>query len=333
MRYLSENEMTQMMGIGYFGEVRQGPDGNLYQWVQGVDGLGNPVGFWKALRRIGRRFRRFARRALPIVQQFAPFVPSIGPAVPVVTSAIPAATTPVTMPATPAETPATVATETSVPAETATAGWGLGEIGIGPDGNLYQWVQGVDGLGNPFRFWRRLKRLARRVVSRALPIVQQAAPFIPGGAAALTAATPILKEAGVTGYGGLGALYQAPDGSLYQVQGLAEDEELRGLAEDEELRGLNEDEELRGFGQEEELRGLEDDEELRGLDEDEELRGLTEEQDLSGFAQDDELRGLSQGYVREPGTSGLEAYLSPKPPETHTFTPPAQPPEMWKPLW
>ena len=40
MRYLSEDQVTQMMGIGYLGEVRQGPDGNLYQYVQGVDGLG-----------------------------------------------------------------------------------------------------------------------------------------------------------------------------------------------------------------------------------------------------------------------------------------------------
>ena len=28
---LGEDEVTQMMGIGYLGEVRQGPDGNLYQ--------------------------------------------------------------------------------------------------------------------------------------------------------------------------------------------------------------------------------------------------------------------------------------------------------------
>ena len=76
MRYLSENDVTQMMGSGYLGEVRQGPDGNLYQYVQGVDGLGNPVGgFW-------RRFKRFARRAvrkaLPYVQQFAPLMPGAG---------------------------------------------------------------------------------------------------------------------------------------------------------------------------------------------------------------------------------------------------------------
>ena len=41
-------DMTEIMGLGsYVGEIRQGPDGNLYEWVQGVDGLGNPIGFWK----------------------------------------------------------------------------------------------------------------------------------------------------------------------------------------------------------------------------------------------------------------------------------------------
>ena len=45
MRYLGEHELTQVMGIGRYGEVREGPDGRLYQWVQGVDGLGKPIGF------------------------------------------------------------------------------------------------------------------------------------------------------------------------------------------------------------------------------------------------------------------------------------------------
>ena len=45
------------------------------------------------------------------------------------------------------------------------------------------------------------------------------------------------RKKGVAGYDGFGALYAAPDGSLYQVQGLAE-EELQGFAEDEELQWL-----------------------------------------------------------------------------------------------
>jgi hypothetical protein len=41
-------DMTQILGLGsYVGELREGPDGNLYEWVAGVDGLGNPIGFWK----------------------------------------------------------------------------------------------------------------------------------------------------------------------------------------------------------------------------------------------------------------------------------------------
>jgi len=41
-------DMTQVLGIGsYVGELREAPDGNLYEWVAGVDGLGNPIGFWK----------------------------------------------------------------------------------------------------------------------------------------------------------------------------------------------------------------------------------------------------------------------------------------------
>ena len=145
----------------------------------------------------------------------------------------------------------------------------LGEVRQGPDGAHYQYVQGVDGLGNPIGSWWR--RLARR----ALPFVRRLAPFIPGGAAALTVATPFLKQAGVAGYGGLGALYQAPDGTVYQqVQGLDDDAELRGLDADDELHGLDDDPELRGFDEGEELHGFDEDTDLRGLEDDMELRGL-----------------------------------------------------------
>lgn len=351
MRYLSENDMTRMMGVGYLGEVRQGPDGNLYQWVQGVDGLGNPIGFWRGLR---KRLKKFVRRALPIAQKFAPFIPGASAALTV---------------ATPFLKHAGVAGYEGIGAlyeapdgslyqvqglgqdeefrgidedeMTQVMGVGyLGEVRQGPDGNLYQWIEGVDGLGNPVGIWGKLRRLARKAlkyhpvaaalkaarpfVQKALPIARQVAPFIPGGAAALTAAAPILKEAGMEGNDGLGALYQAPDGTLYQMQGLSEDEELRGLNEDEELRGFDEDEELRGFAE---------DEELRGMEQNEELRGLEEEQDLRGLAEDEELRGLDQGYIREPGTSGLEAYVPETPPQTRWFAQPTQSPEMWKPLW
>ena len=83
MRYLNGYERTQqMMGVGYLGEVRQGPDGSLYEWVQGVDGLGNPIGFWKKWIKKAlkyhptawalRKASPFLRRALPYVQGASP---------------------------------------------------------------------------------------------------------------------------------------------------------------------------------------------------------------------------------------------------------------------
>jgi hypothetical protein len=349
MRYLSEDQVNQMMGIGYLGEMRQGPDGNLYQYVQGVDGLGNPIGgIWSRVKRFARKA---VRRALPYVQQFAPLIPGVGPAVSVLTQAIPAAPAmaPVMVPASPAEAPVAMPTEAMAPTETATAGWGigedamtqmmgvgyLGEVRQGPDGNLYQYVQGVDGLGNPIGgFWSRLKR-GLRAVHR---LAQRGASFVPGpyGAAiraGLKIATPILQKAGVAGYEGLGALYQAPDGTLYQqVQGVDEDEELRGLDEDEELRGLDEDEELRGLSEDEELKGLDQDEEIRGLDADEELQGLAEDEELRGAGEDQDMQGID-GYVRQDGMSGLEAYVPQESPQTRWHVTPAQTPEVWKTLW
>ena len=71
----------------------------------------------------------------------------------------------------------------------AMAGWGLGSVGDiaeGPDGNLYEWVQGVDGLGNPIGFWKRLKRgkLASRLAetrSKARPQCDTTCPPAPRG--------------------------------------------------------------------------------------------------------------------------------------------------------
>jgi hypothetical protein len=236
----------------------------------------------------------------------------------------------------------------------------FGEIAEAADGNLYQWVQGVDGLGSPFGFWKKIKRLAKR----AMPLVQKIAPFVPGGAAALTVATPFLKHAGIAGLGEVGALYAAPDGSLYQVQGIDADDgidgfgdvdlnglsadELQGLAADD-LDGL-EDDELRGLS-EDELRGLEADDELSGFDEGADLNGFAATEpldgiaadDLNGFADndlngvsDDELRGIADdaqmsGYVRG-GINGIEGYRPDGPPSTPGFSPAPNAP-MWAPLW
>ena len=45
MRYLGDDEATQMKGIGLY----QGTDGNLYEWVEGVDAWGDSIGFWQGV--------------------------------------------------------------------------------------------------------------------------------------------------------------------------------------------------------------------------------------------------------------------------------------------
>jgi hypothetical protein len=57
MRYLSEDDATQMMGLGYVGEVYQGLDGHLYEWVEGVDAWGDSIGFWQGWPQPGFRGR------------------------------------------------------------------------------------------------------------------------------------------------------------------------------------------------------------------------------------------------------------------------------------
>ena len=210
----------------------------------------------------------------------------------------------------------------------------LGEVAAGPDGEQYQWVQGVDGLGNPFGFWKRLRSLAKR----ALPIARQFAPFVPGASAALTAATPFLRQVGVEGPDGLGALYEAPDGSMYQVQGIDAGDDLDGLADDDELRGLSE-EELQGLAADDELNGFGADEELQGIGAAEDaLEGVdAAEDDISGLA-DEEPRLMGDddpamsGYTRESGTSGVEGFLPDQPPRTPAFSASPNAP-MWAPLW
>ena len=231
----------------------------------------------------------------------------------------------------------------------------LGEIADGGDGHMYQWVQGVDGLGSTFGFWKRLRNLAKK----ALPIAKWAAPFVPGAAAALTVASPFLKKVGVAGPDGLGALYAAPDGSMYQVEGVDAGDDLNGLADDD-LHGLDADDDLNGFGADDELHGDDDlhgfaaDDELRGFEADDDLHGFAADDELHGFAADDELHGFAanddlngladddlrgignedtvNGYVRDRGVNGVDAFISERPRETPAFSPSPNAP-MWAPLW
>ena len=55
------------------------------------------------------------------------------------------------------------------------------------------------------------------------------------------------------------------------------------------------------------IAGLDEDEELRGLDADEELQGFAEDEELRGVGEDQDMQGID-GYVRQDGMSGLEAY-------------------------
>ena len=345
MRYLSEDQATQMMGIGYLGEVRQGPDGNLYQYVQGVDGLGNPIGgFWSSLKRGLRSVHRLAQRG-------ASFIP--GPYGAAIRAGLKIAT-PILEKAGVAgyegigalyEAPdGSLYQVQGLAADEELRGIGedamtqmmgigyLGEVRQGPDGNLYQYVQGVDGLGNPIGgWWSKIKRFHRGLHK----LVQKGASFIPGpyGAAiraGLKIATPLLQKAGVAGSDGIGALYQAPDGSLYQ--GVSENEALQGLDDDAELRGLEADDELHGLDDDPELRGFDEGEELRGLNDDMELRGLNDSEDLRGFDADQEMQGM-EGYIRQDGVSGLEAFVPQQSPQTRWHVAPAQAPEVWKTLW
>jgi hypothetical protein len=154
------SELTQIMGLGhYVGEVRQGPDAQLYEWVEGADGLSNPIGFWRGLKRL-------ARRALPLTR----FVPGYGTAIYAAGTA--------------AQRAGLLGTDST------------GKIGQGPDGQLYEWVEGVDGLGNPIGFWKILRRAAGGVLRQALPA---ASKLIPGAGALLPAATSLLRRGGGPG--------------------------------------------------------------------------------------------------------------------------------------
>jgi hypothetical protein len=203
------SELTQIMGLGhYVGEVRQGPDAQLYEWVEGADGVGNPIGFWRGIKRL-------ARRALPLTR----FIPGYGTAIYAAGTA--------------AQRAGLLGTDST------------GKIGQGPDGQLYEWVEGVDGLGNPIGFWKKLRRAAGGLLRRALPV---ASKFIPGASALLPAATSLLPQASqlIPGAGALlpaatsplppggepgtanGVLREGPDGQLYEVvEGIGEDGAVR----------------------------------------------------------------------------------------------------------
>lgn len=302
MRYLGDDEATQMRGIGLY----QGADGNLYEWVEGVDEWGEQE----------------------LSQAEDPALRGLGALY---------------------QAPDGTLYQMQGLAEGEEAGGEQPAGGEPPEGEEQPMkAMGPRAQGRQRFFRRRPQRPGPGVrggrprkkkkggffKKLLLPLAKVATGFIPGGGlirAGIDVAEKALKKPGVAGYDGLGALYAAPDGSLYQVQGFAE-EELQGFAEDEEFRGFAEDEELRGLDEDEELRGLDEDQELRGFDEGEELRGFAEDDDLRGLNEDQAMQGVD-GYVRQDGMNGLDAYVPQAPPQTRWHVIPVQAAEIWKPLW
>jgi hypothetical protein len=326
MRYLGEDEATRGIGQGYVGELYQDLDGHLYEWVEGVDEWGEPLGFWQglsdredpALSGLGALYEApdgtlYRVQGLAEEEEAAPAAD--GEAAPAEAAE----------PEQSAESGAPPATGPSRPRRFPRLRPVLRARRRPPHPRSRPSAR----PGRPGPGVRRGRPGGGGFFKKLLPVAKLASRFIPipgAGAAVragLTLASKLGTRKGVAGFGGLDALYAAPDGTVYQVQGLAE----------QELDGPYEEQEVHGFAEDEELRGLAQDEELRGLDQNEELRGFGEEEELRGLAQNEELRGLDQGYVREDAVSGLEAYVPTQPAKTRWFASPDEPPEVWKPLW
>lgn len=194
MRY-GPQDMTNMMGIGsYVGEMRRGPDGQVYQWVEGVDGLGNPIGFWrKAFKAVGKfaaklipaPIKKAARSVCSTINQLGPAVQLIPPAAPYYAAA---------------------------------SGFcrvlrGAGIAGVAEEAMEIPEAarQAAAAIPAP------VKGVARKVcgfVDRLGPIVR----FIPPVARpyqGIRKLCRVLRGAGVAGVGG--GIMQAPDGQLYEV--------------------------------------------------------------------------------------------------------------------
>jgi hypothetical protein len=345
MRHLIEDDGNEMSGFGDIAEVHEGPDGKFYEWVEGLSAWGEPVGYWQGLSEVA-------------VQPFAPdtalgalYQASDGSLYQLqgVAEGEPEAS---------AEEAPDDDGGGEQPDKPVKMGPGRpGEIRVGPDGRRYRWVLGVGAGGKRTGFWKRLRprprgrapqaqrsaaagrrpgprrpgqrpaggrRQRKPFLKRLLPFAKAAASLIPipgagqlvkGG---LTLADRAFTKKRVAGIAGLGALYQASDGSLYQLQGIDEDE-LNGAAATEPIEGYY-------AGAETDLDGLAQDE-IAGIDESDQVDGW-------GDAIDSQIEGddALDGYVREqPGN--LQAYVPVKPAETRTFDATREPPDNWKPLW
>jgi hypothetical protein len=290
---MAEDRLTQLMGVGYAGEIRQAPTGDLYEWTEGIDGLGNPVGFWKLLRKMAPRIRTALRRGqlLPIARLLPSLIPGWGPAI-----------------------AAGLTTATPLLRRVGLAGAnGLGEVYEGLDGELYE-VQGlaeddVTGLAE-----EELQGFAEDELSG----IDEADDLTGYGEADDLTGLAGLAEEELQGF--------AED----ELSGIEEADDLTGYGEADELTGLAEDDIL-GLA-EEELQGFAEDD-LSGIGQAVDLTGYGEAEDLADYGESDDVFQGIDGYVVAPGIQGLDAYVPPEPPRTRPFVRPRRPPEIWKPLW
>ena len=59
----SDWRQTRHLVMGsYAGEMRQGPDGRLYRWIERLDGLGNPTGLWTPLEKGTKAWQRLVEK-------------------------------------------------------------------------------------------------------------------------------------------------------------------------------------------------------------------------------------------------------------------------------
>ena len=71
MNYQNKSK-TQPMGIGnYVGELRQGADGEIYQWNEEADGLGDIYGWWSKVKNFGKKV---IKKVLPVTK----YIPGTG---------------------------------------------------------------------------------------------------------------------------------------------------------------------------------------------------------------------------------------------------------------
>jgi hypothetical protein len=344
MRYIDGDDTPAMAGLGFVADVHEGVDGNLYEWVDGLSEWGEPIGFWQGLEEVpvdtgmsglgalyqasdGNLYQMHGLEADKDDDEDdddgkeGTMGPKMGPG---------------------------KRGEIRV-AEGKRYRWVLG-VGPGgkrsgfwrrlrpggpaaPGGAAPARARGAAPARRPGRPGRpgvgappppgAPRKKKKPFLKRLLPFAKFATSFIPGigpaVSAGLTVADKLLtKKQGVAGDDGLGALYMASDGSLYQVHGIDEDE-LRGLYDGDRIEGLAADDDLRGFAA---------DDQLVGVDEFGDTCGCGHPH-VHGVGRDEAL----DGYVRDVPQRGMQGYVLERAPRTRMFERNRETPENWKPLW